>query len=118
MGPSERQLAAMQVEANKYLTDTCTIRRTTLVPDEAGGTTETYVDRAGVACRLASTGGSEGKVAERMSLVTPWTVTLPAGTDITAEDCILMDGRTLEAAVVVTRPWEITRRVLCTEVSG
>ncbi len=118
MGLTTDELAAMQAEAVEMLPDTCTIRRGTRTPDGAGGFTTAYNDVYGlVPCRRGPVGQSERIIAEKLTDVRVWTVTLPAATDIQTGDLIDIDGYagTLKVAGWADRSWEITRRVVCTE---
>jgi SPP1 family predicted phage head-tail adaptor len=112
------ELAAMRAAQNAALPDTCVIRRVTLTPDSYGGHTEEWNDIATVACRVAPSGHSpqEQVIAERMSATSTWTLTLPADTDVTAADRLVVGARTFEVAAVLARSFETARRVVCTEV--
>jgi hypothetical protein len=118
MALTTEELAAMQAEAIGMLPDTCTIKRPSQTPDGAGGFTTSYDDTyTGVPCRRGPAGGSERIMAEKLTDVRVWTVTLPAGTDIQTGDLIAIDGYagTLKVAGWNDRSWEITRRVVCVE---
>lgn len=116
---SDADLSAMRAQAESAMPETVEIRRKTEVGDGAGGFTEQWSVIATVSGRIAPTGSQpqERVVAEKLSVVSPWTVTLPAGVDVTVSDRLVIGGRTLEAvAVLAPRSWEISRRVLCAEV--
>jgi len=118
---SASDLAAMREAQDAALPDTCTIRRKTLVSDGMGGYTETWSDLAtGVKCRIATSRyrPEEAAIAEKFTGRTLWMLTLPAGTDVTNEDRVVLSGTTYEVVGVLSAgSWEMCRRVLVVEVS-
>jgi head-tail adaptor len=112
------ELARARADAVALLPDTCEISRVTLEPDGAGGFTESWNLVVTVACRLAPTGqlSQERLVAERVTNVSTWTLTVPAETDVRVGDRATIGTRTLEVAAVLARSDEISRRVIVTEV--
>lgn len=114
---STAQLDSMRVTLDESLPDTAVVKRDTLTSDGAGGYTTSEATVATVACRVAPSGGREAVIAGRLDAVATWTLTLPALTDVTAKDRIVVGTRTFEiAAVLDPRSWEIGRRVLCVEI--
>lgn len=105
--------------SDQFLPDTCTIRRGT---DSASGdgTSTTYSDHlTGVACRVSPLASSASEALGgqgAMTAVAQWTVWLPAGTDVTVRDRIVVGLRTFEVARVGARSYEVSREVLCREV--
>lgn len=115
---STADLAALRAEFNQSLPDTAQVQRVTRQSDGAGGSTETWTTIATVACRVSPMGNLpvERAIADRLTGVQFWAVTLPAATDITAADRIVSGGRTFEVVgVLAPRTWELARRVVCTE---
>jgi len=115
---SAAEITSMRATQEEALPDTCVISRATLTADGAGGQTETWATVATVACRVAAMGGrgAERLIADRLSAVTPYVVTLPAETDVEPEDRIVIGTRTLEvAAVLAIEGWETARRVAAVE---
>ena len=107
----------MRATLDASLPDTATVSRDTEVSDGAGGWTVTTATSGPVACRVAPAGGREAVIAGKLDSVAAWTITLPALTDVTAKDRIVVGARTFEvAAVLGPRSWEIARRVLCLEI--
>jgi SPP1 family predicted phage head-tail adaptor len=114
---SAGQLASMRSTLNASLPDTAAVHRDTLSSDSAGGYTTSAATVATVACRVSPSGGRESVVAGKVDAVSTWTITLPALTDVTAKDRLIVGSRTFEvAAVLDPRSWEIGRRVLCVEI--
>jgi SPP1 family predicted phage head-tail adaptor len=114
---STGDLAAMRGTLTASLPDTAVIKRDTQVSDSAGGYTVTTVDLATVACRVAPSTGREQSIAGRLDAVGTWTLTLPAGTDVTAADRIAVGARTFEVVLpLAPRSWEIGRRIVCLEI--
>jgi SPP1 family predicted phage head-tail adaptor len=102
------------------LPDVCTISRRTQTTDSQGGYTETWATASTTTCRVVSSNltPEERATADRLSLATAWVVILPALTDVTAADRIVVGSRTFEvAAVLAPKTWEVGRRVLCKEIS-
>lgn len=98
--------------------DACTIKRLAVTADGAGGQTESWSTATNVACRLAPlTGGDERIMADKLTAVSPYMVTMPAGTDIRPADRLVIGGRTFEvAAVLAGGGWETARRVAVVEI--
>lgn len=113
-------LTAMKATLDASLPDTATVYRLTRTSDGAGGYTEAWTATgSAVACRISPAGtGAEREVAARLAAVAPWVLTLPAATDVTAKDKMVAGGRTFQVlAVLAARSWEISRRVICQEVT-
>jgi SPP1 family predicted phage head-tail adaptor len=110
---TDLQLAEMRATVNDALPDTCLVQRRTIVNDGGGGQTETWADHATVACRIAPVGGGEGRVAGgRVEDETTHVVTMPAGTDVTEADRLVISSRTYEVTLVHERgAWELSKRV-------
>jgi len=114
---STNDLTRMRAILNRTLPDTATIERDTLGSDGSGGQTVTSTATTGpFACRVAMPSGREEVIAGRLDAVGIWTITLPAGTDVKAQDRILVGSRTFEVTIPLRpRSWQISCRVLCTE---
>jgi len=112
------ELDAMRTTLNSSLPDTAQIKRKTLTSDNAGGYTEAWNTVATVACRVSPTGQlpQERVIAERLTATSIWTLTLPALTDVRAEDRIAVGARTFEVVGVLARSDELCRRMVCVEV--
>jgi len=112
-------LAGLQSVAAYALTASCAIVRDTEVSDGAGGQTPTPVTVATVACRISLTGGqmpAERELAARLQVAAPYTVRVPAGTDVRETDRIVSDGRTYQVVGVIAPTWEVVRKAICEEV--
>ena len=119
MGLSAQELASMQAACNAFLPGTAIVQRVTLVSDGMGGYTPTPTNIGTAICRVTPAGaGAEKLVAEKLTSLNNWVVTLPATTDVTTKDKLVIGARTLEVqAVLAPRSWEVTRRVIASEVS-
>lgn len=107
-------IAAMRGTAESALPDTATLERLTSTSDGGGGFTEAWATQgAAIPCRIAPLGGGEGgNAGGRVSDETSHVVSLPAETDVTESDRLVIAGRTYEVTVVRERgEWEISRRV-------
>ena len=115
------ELTAIKAVQDQAMPDTCTISRKSLTSDGMGGYTETWSDLAtGVSCRLASARyrPEEAAIADKFAGRTLWMLTLPAGTDITNEDRVVISSTTYEVAGMLSAgSWKTALRVLVVEVS-
>ena len=105
--------------SNQYLPDVCTIRRGTDTPS-GDGTSTVWADVATVACRVSplASGAVEGLGADAsLAAVSQWTIWLPAGTDVTAKDRLVVGARSFEVARVGERSYETIRECLCREIT-
>ncbi len=112
------EISAMRAAVAESLTVSAQIQRKTLATDSAGGYTESWSVQATVNCRIAPAGTSpsERVIAERVSAVAPWMITLPASTDVRPDDRIVAGGRVYQVVSVLAGTFEVARRVLCSEV--
>lgn len=118
--PAGFRLAGLQRLAESALPDTAAVSRPTDT-NTADGVTRTFSTVATVACRVQPLGRSSGNtevVGTRGGLQTAdsWLLTLPAGTDVTVRDRLIVGARTFEIAEVLTRTYEVARITLCREV--
>lgn len=115
-------LGGLRSVADRFLAQTCSVRRSTETntPD---GVSQGWADVAvGVPCLVAAGGQTPaenvGEAAARG--VSRWTVWLPYGTDVTRRDRLAIDppdGRVFEAADVHIRTNEVLRAVPCVLVT-
>lgn len=113
------EITEMQSTVNLSLPDSATISRVTLTTTSLGGSSEVWATVATVACRVSPTTVSsvERETASVEMAVSPWTITLPANTDIRVTDRVVSAGRTFEVvAVQVRRSWELHTGVHAQEV--
>lgn len=116
---SSAEITAMRAQQFLALPDSVVIQRRTLAADGAGGQTETWTTLATVAGRLSveTRVGRETPTGGRLASVTPYRVTLPAQTDVTARDRLVVGSRTFDVALVQAGgAWETARVCLCAEV--
>jgi head-tail adaptor len=115
---SETELAMMRATQEEALQDTCTIQGDTEVSDGLGGFTKTSVTVATTVCRVGPTGRSpeERVIADRVSPVQTYTITLPALTSVLEKHRVVTGGRTFEVVGVVRHTYETARRCVCVEV--
>lgn len=101
--------------------DVFTIVRTPLVADGMGGSTPGTPTTTTGNCRVAPLGQNtpqEREYAERFTGETLWTITLPAGTDVTNQDQITVGALTYEViGVLGPRSYEVRRRVICRKLT-
>lgn len=105
--------------ANRWLIDTCAIRRGTPTKT-SGGTNTSWSDLAtGVPCTLLPNGGASETEAQRggVTAVSAWLVRLPYGQDVTVRDQIVVGARTFEVQGVRARTFEVRRTAECVEIT-
>lgn len=106
--------------SDQFLPDLCTIQRAT---DTASGdgTSQSWATLAsGVACRVSARGRSASEAvggAQAIRAATEWTIWLPAATDVTVRDRIVVGSRTFEVQRVDAKSYETSRAALCTELT-
>lgn len=113
------EITSMRDTADDALSGTAELQRKQTASDSGGGKTTTWATYATVAARLAPGSplrDAEPITGERISPDSIWIVTLPAGTDITPADRILIGGKTLGVSEVADRTQEISRRVTAREI--
>lgn len=112
---TDDELAEMRACQDAALPDTCTLYRPAATADGAGGATVALATLASdVACRVAPIGRSpaERLWAERIAPDMGWTITLPALTDVRADDRIGHNALSYQVlGVLAPGSWETARRV-------
>src|SRR6185369_676579 len=92
-------LDGLRAVAEQFLPDTATVRRATATSGSGGVSNAWSNYLTGVPCRVSplanqaneALGGNAGTTA-----VSSWVVTVPAETDVTVKDRIVVNGRTFE----------------------
>ena len=111
------ELVSMRHTANTYLAGTAVISSLTYVTDGQGGQTDTLAASGTVSARLAPISGREETLAERISEIAHWVLTIPANTTIAETSRVAYNSRNYEVDRIISRtPEEITRRVVVVEV--
>ena len=111
-------LSAMQSTLGTSLPGTVVIQRSTQSSDGMGGVSDAWANVGTVSARVSPSGvGLDDLVGGEFTNVTPWVVTLPAGTSVTDRDRIAYDGQTFEVVAVDSpRSYATCVRVQCKEV--
>ena len=110
-------LARLRRVAVVNMTETALVKRLTRVSDGMGGSTESWSTAGAVACRRASSPtAAEVELAGRLGVARPLVVRLPAGTDVSEADRLVIAGETVEVVHVPSVTIEAVRRVLCKEI--
>lgn len=118
-GPDANDLACFREAFLDLMPDSAQIRRSTSTPDGLGGSTSTPATVATVACSVEPSGNTseERAIAERIQATVLWTITVPVGTSVQADDDILIAGKTYHVVAPLSgSSFELTRRVACIEV--
>jgi len=97
--------------------DSAVVKRVTPTSDGHGGWTDAETTIATVACKVAALGAtrpSESAYADRLQGEAGVEITLPAGTDVRANDRIVVNATTTYdvVGVVPTRTYEVRKRVV------
>ncbi len=110
-------LAQMRTVAKAFLAGTATVKRISTAPDGTGGYTESRTTVATVPCRLAPAGlqPQERIIAEQIGATSLWRVSVPQGTDVLADDEIVIGSRTFQVVQVISPTWEVLRVAICRE---
>ena len=112
---STGDLQGMRATLEQSLPGTAVIQTLSLTPDGMGGGTSTWTAAGTVDCRLtrlSSVRGDEAEHGDRIAPEADWMLTLPAETQITTEDRVVVGGVTFTvSAMHAPRSWEISRRV-------
>jgi head-tail adaptor len=114
---SDADLEDMRATQAAALPESATITRFTFVSDGMGGQIETPAVAGTPACRVGPGKASERVIAGRLTVVTVFPVTFPAGTDVRSSDRITVGTRTFEVIGDGAHALETARRVECVEVS-
>ena len=111
------ELHSMRHTVDSYLGGTAILNALTYASNGAGGQADTLTAYGTVAARLAPISGSEETVADRVSEVAHWVLTVPANTTLAETSRVSYNGRDYEIDRVITRtPEEISRRAVVVEV--
>lgn len=114
------ELAGMRSTAQDSLAGTAVIKTQTRSSDGGGGGTLAWTASGTADARLMARTppeNAEPTVGNRENPDSDWIVTLPAQTAVETTDRIEIQGKTFEVASVPDRTWEITKRILCREVT-
>lgn len=111
------ELVSMRHTAGTYLGGTAVLYSLTYASDGQGGQVDSRAVSGTVAARLAPISGREETVADRVSEVAKWVLTVPAHTTLAETGRVTYNGRDYEVDRIITRvPEEITRRAVVVEV--
>lgn len=115
---TDEELAGMRVTLDLSLPDLAEVTRATSTSDGRGGRTMVWVTVASVPCRVApDTTRAEGTVADVVTNVQRWMLTMPSGTNVLPDDRISVGTRTFEVvAIRSARSFEVSCRVIGVEV--
>lgn len=116
---SADQLAAMKATINASFPDSATIQRPSNVSDGAGGWTSAVSTTGPHSCRVDPAGSTanEYMTVDEIFSSSAHIITFPAGTDVRAQDRIVVGARTFEVRGVLSpAAWELSRRAVCLEI--
>jgi len=118
MSLSTLELTNMRHEAAHFWPETGVIWRATEASDGQGGVIATWAAVGTTSCRISpASAGREQVIAEKLTAIAPWTITLNCGTVVQdADRIVIASAGTFEVqAVLAPRSYEVHRRVLCQE---
>lgn len=115
---SAAELTALRATLTSSLPGTVSVSRVTLASDGMGGATETWAAVSTGAGRVSPAISGEDRIVGGENVnEAPWTVTLPAGTNVTVRDRITAGSATYEVvATSGNRSYETCVRCACVEV--
>jgi head-tail adaptor len=102
-----------------YLPDTAVIQRATET-STGDGTSVSWATLSTVACRVSplASGANEALAGgASIAAINQWTIWLPALTDVTVKDRIVVGARTFELSRVGARSYETARECICREIT-
>ena len=110
---SAAELAQMRATQERTLVEACSIVRSTLASDGAGGQTSS-TSAASSLCRVAPSNNmpQDRAMAGAQQAQVLWRVTLPASADVTPSDRIVVGARTFEV-IGVYGPWSAVTALVC-----
>jgi head-tail adaptor len=106
--------------SDQFLPDTCSIQRATDTASGDGASRSWSDVATGVPCRVSplASSSSEALGADAsLQAVAQWTVWLPALQDVTVRDRVVYGSRTFEVARVGARSYEVSRELICREIT-
>jgi len=111
-------LTKMQQTQEAYMSETVYIQSRTRTSDGAGGWSESWSTLATTRGRigLLSWQPSEEEIAGRVQNRQKYIVTLPAGTELTEQNRLQINGRQFEIVGIARRSEATAIRVTCVEV--
>lgn len=118
------ELSILKAEGQRAMPDTATILRSTPVRTATGGYSQDFQPHHTTICRLSASvlsGGAEQDAASQLAGIMAYSITVPAGTDITPADRIrIPDGdgvRIFEVAAGKTvASWNMSDSWTLTEI--
>jgi len=115
---SAAELAQMQADATASMDLSVEIKRRGTSQGPTGNTIPTYSHLANTVCNLAlPTAGQLANYGYVIGSLAAWQVRLPAGTDVTTTDYLIVSGQTLEVQVVLTpQSYPTAELVLASEI--
>jgi len=98
---------------------TATIMRKHTVPDNTGGTTDTYTSAGQFNCQYYRQGTTprERENAVQVQVTVLWIFVFEYGTQLYSTDQILVDGRAFEVVSGATGSGDVAARVLAMEIT-
>lgn len=100
------------------LSDTAVVQRRTSASDAGGGAAWTWAAAGTVPCRVyPAGGGGPSLVGGALNERTTHFCRMPAGTDVTAPDRVVIGAGTFEVTLAPTRTGELSRLVEVMQVS-
>lgn len=111
-------IAGMRATLDLSLPGTAIIVRPSGSSDGMGGVTDAWAAAGTVSARLSPSGSGSDQIAGGQVInEAPWTVTVPASTDVRTTDRITISGQTLEVVAITSpRSYETCLRAACVEV--
>ncbi len=117
---TDSEIAGTRSTASDALAGTAVVKTRQRVSDGGGGGTLAWVARGTFDARLGPQTAPENAepiTGNRDDVDADWVVTLPALTIVETTDRIEIQDYTLEVSAVYDRTWELTKRVVCKEVT-
>lgn len=118
---SAGEATQLQAIDESLMTETAILRRYVSVPDNAGGTTDSYSNYATVKCRINVVGviriTSDKATAGELQNVALFVLHFPVGTQVGNKDQVLIGTRTFEVDKPLDHTYQTSLRVTATEIT-
>lgn len=115
---SADELTAIQAAASASFDQPCVVKRATDTQDTTGYTTHPWTTVTTTTARMAvPTGSYMQMIADKLSDLKTWLVSLPVGTSVQQNDLLIVGGQTLTVQTVFApQSYQASVRLLASEV--
>lgn len=115
---TDDEIKSMADESARFLPSTVDVYRNVGGDNQKGGDTDNLIKVGSVSARIApgATTAALRQLADRLSVNTAWTITVPSNTDVESGDEIIWESHRFTVIQPMDRDYEVTLRLLCDEI--